>query len=150
MRRQTSESDMAQDLSEARQTLATMTAYLAKQDAVRDKALAEVDAATERERQSITKEIRILNDAIDDAKRRRRFRIAESLAPKVDEQVYLLGALDAANRRAKLEIHLHHIAATAEYRMDAKRLSNAIETAAAIDRQREMQERRYRKIPVIT
>lgn len=140
---------MAQDISEARQTLATMTAYLAKQDAVRDKVIADVDAATESERQAIVKEIRILNDAIDDAKRRRRSRVAESLAPKVDEQVYLLGKLKDASRRAKLDIHRHHIAATAAYRMDAKRLASAIETAAAIDRQREMQERRHRKIPVM-
>ena len=137
------------DLSEVKRSLQSVSEYLAKQDAVRDASLLRIDATSETERQKVAHEIRVLTDAIDDAKIRRRFRVAESLQPRLDEEIRRLSSLEDAGRRAKLEIHRLHIAATSECRQQQKRLSSILENAAAMERQLEMQIRRHRKIPVM-
>ena len=137
------------ELENVKQQLETVNAYLAKQDAVRDEALSRIDAEAVAESGRIGREIRILNQTIDDAKRRRRWRVVESLVPKVDEQIGLISSLESSARAAKLEVHRLHRTATSDERMLQKRLLHVLETAAAMERQREMQVKRHRKIPVM-
>lgn len=137
------------DLSETKRVLQEVNEYLAKQSDVRDEGLRKIDAAAKAKQQIREKEIRVLTGAINDARVRRRFRVAEALQPRLDEEIRLLSSLEDGCRRAKVEIHRLHRVATSEFCKQRDRLANILANAATIERQREMQIKRHRKIPVM-
>jgi hypothetical protein len=137
------------DLHNVKAGLVDASERLARMDATLLELLANIDRNGEAERLRLIKEFNILEDAIRDAARRRRFRVVESLSPKRDEILKRQYELEKARLVARAEVKRDYDLATAEMRRDKERLSGILADAAAMDQQREMQIRTHRKIPVM-
>ena len=137
------------NFAETRQRLESVTKHLAEMDLILSVHLAKVDSNAETEQVKIAKEIRILDSAIDDAGRRRRWSVVESLTPKKDELLDRFHELSIAAAAAKQQIKLDHFRATHDAKDERDQLARTLDAAAALARQREMQERMHRKIPVM-
>lgn len=136
-------------MSDLRQRLAELDAFLERMAKLRDDAVDKINVLAAEENAAIVKEIRILDDAIDDARRTRRFRIVKSLVPERDGHLYQRARLNIARQAAISEVQQNHVRSVSDQQLEAKRIRHQLDTQATMARQREMQERRYRKIPVM-
>ena len=126
-----------------------VSAELAKMESLLQEQLVKVDALANEKAATVSREIRILECTIRDAKARRRHLVVEALTPKCDELFGERNMLCVACDRDKREIRADHEIATRDMRAQRDRLFKILADAAAHERQRELQIRRHRKIPVM-
>lgn len=115
----------------------------------RDAELHALDAECKIATAEQARELLVLQDAIDDAKRRRRSQSVEGLNRRFEELLAGLVVTNILFAGRKEVVREKYAMLSRDDAAQLKRLKHQRDTAAAIARNRELQEKRYRKIPVL-
>jgi hypothetical protein len=129
--------------------IARLKSELASMASQRDAELRALDLDREKEISEHSRELLVLQDAIDDAKCRHRSRVVEGLSRRFEEQLAVLVKTNQRFESLKQQCRQRYLALSSEPSLLLNRLEYQLDTNRVIVRNKELQERRYRKIPVL-